>query len=296
MSSDEASYGVTYTSISSDYEEPSDAGPEYLEYLASSDVEIPIEDQPYAAAAPSPITLSLSYIADSDPEKDLEDESEDEPTDYLDEEDEHLALADSTAVSPVVDHVPSPKETDPFETDESATTPPPLAYRTTDRMSIRSQAPILFPPEAEVARLLSIPIPPPSPLTLLSSPLPQIPSPPTHTSLTYAEAHLGFRAARIQLRNTSPPPLPSPPLPPPSSPLLYHQLIIGRKFPRLTYHLRRGYVRYGITNTWDELMDAIQEGAPTTLEGVNARATELAETHERDTQDLYAHMEDAQDS
>ncbi|GJX89111.1 hypothetical protein Tco_0341125 [Tanacetum coccineum] len=38
------------------------------------------------------------------------------------------------------------------------------------------------------------------------------------------------------------------------------------------------------------------EGTPTTLEGVNARVIELAETHERDTQDLYAHLEDAQDS
>ncbi|GKE03284.1 hypothetical protein Tco_1395302 [Tanacetum coccineum] len=48
--------------------------------------------------------------------------------------------------------------------------------------------------------------------------------------------------------------------------------------------------------TMDELVDAIQEGALTTLEGVNARVTELAETHERDTQDLYAHLEDAQDN
>ncbi|GJW75676.1 hypothetical protein Tco_0135046 [Tanacetum coccineum] len=55
-------------------------------------------------------------------------------------------------------------------------------------------------------------------------------------------------------------------------------------------------VGYGITNTWDELVDAIQEGAPTTLKRVNARVTKLAETYERDTQDLYAHLEDAQDS
>ncbi|GJS84626.1 hypothetical protein Tco_0751167 [Tanacetum coccineum] len=48
--------------------------------------------------------------------------------------------------------------------------------------------------------------------------------------------------------------------------------------------------------TMDELVDAIQEGAPTTLEGVNARVTELAETHERHNQDLYAHLEDVQDS
>ncbi|GKF45643.1 hypothetical protein Tco_0135445, partial [Tanacetum coccineum] len=61
----------------------------------------------------------------------------------------------------------------------SAATPPPHAYRTTARMSIRAQAPISFPSEAEVARLLAIPTPPPSPLTPLSSPLPRIPSPPT---------------------------------------------------------------------------------------------------------------------
>ncbi|GKG60173.1 hypothetical protein Tco_0609837, partial [Tanacetum coccineum] len=41
--------------------------PEYPEYLASSDVEAPLEDQPLPAVA-SPTTLSLSYVADSDPE------------------------------------------------------------------------------------------------------------------------------------------------------------------------------------------------------------------------------------
>ncbi|GJY03000.1 hypothetical protein Tco_0361152 [Tanacetum coccineum] len=250
MSSDEASSGVTYTLISSDYEEPSDAssprvvvyrydglpmhpvdpyveavlqappspdyvpgpeepkqappspdyvpGPEYPEYLAPSDAEIRVEDQHYAADA-SPTTLSPGYIVDSDPKEDSEDESEDGPTDYPadigddddddsfgddaddedeeeaskeDEEEEHLAPADSTVISPAVDPVPSAEETEPFETDESATTPPPPAYRTTSRMFVRSQAPIPFPSEAEVDRLLALPTPPPSPLTPLSSPLP----------------------------------------------------------------------------------------------------------------------------
>ncbi|GJZ88921.1 hypothetical protein Tco_0660703 [Tanacetum coccineum] len=35
---------------------------------------------------------------------------------------------------------------------------------------------------------------------------------------------------------------------------------------------------YGITDTWDDLVEAIQEIAPTTLEGVNQRVTELATT------------------
>nr|GFC90581.1 hypothetical protein [Tanacetum cinerariifolium] len=93
-------------------------------------------------------------------------------------------------------------ETEPFETDESATTPPP-AYCTTARMSIRAQKPISFPSEVEVDRLLTIPTPPPSPLTPLSSPLPRIllplfhvPSPLT-TSPTYTKAPLGYKAVRI---------------------------------------------------------------------------------------------------
>ncbi|GKB35739.1 hypothetical protein Tco_0880681, partial [Tanacetum coccineum] len=78
------------------------------------------------------------------------------------------------------------------------------------RMSIRAQAPIPFLSEAEVDRLLAIPTPPPSSLTPLSSPLPQIPLPPLPvpsplaTSPTYAEAPLGFKAAEIRLRVASP--------------------------------------------------------------------------------------------
>nr|GFD05983.1 hypothetical protein [Tanacetum cinerariifolium] len=35
---------------------------------------------------------------------------------------------------------------------------------------------------------------------------------------------------------------------------------------------------YGITDTWDEIVDKMMEIAPTTLEGVNERATELDST------------------
>nr|GEW37102.1 hypothetical protein [Tanacetum cinerariifolium] len=169
MSSDEASSRITYTSISSDYEDSSYTGtaftdyvlgPEYPEYLATSDAEILVEDQPHAIDA-SPTALSPGYIDDCD----LEDESEDGLTDYPadggddddddssgddaddedEEEDEHLASADSTYVSPAVDHVLSTEETEPFETDESTTTPPPPpAYCTNTKMFVRSQTPISF--------------------------------------------------------------------------------------------------------------------------------------------------------
>nr|GEW77300.1 hypothetical protein [Tanacetum cinerariifolium] len=84
-----------------------------------------------------------------------------------------------------VDLVPSVEETKPFETDESmATPPPPPAYLTTSRMYVRTQTPISFLSEAEVARLLALPTPPSSLLTSLSSPLPQIPSPPKRLLFT----------------------------------------------------------------------------------------------------------------
>ncbi|GKE93918.1 hypothetical protein Tco_1575013 [Tanacetum coccineum] len=155
-----------------------------------------MEDHPLPADASS-IALSPGYIADSDPEEDEEDPEEDpaeggyneddessddddnddeEDVEEDEEEEEHLAPADSTDVaSPAVDHVPSAEEIEPFKTDESAATPPPPpAYRTTSRMYVQTQTPIPFPSEAEVARILALP----TPVTPLSSPLPQIPSPP----------------------------------------------------------------------------------------------------------------------
>ncbi|GJW05277.1 hypothetical protein Tco_1564133 [Tanacetum coccineum] len=176
--------------------------PEYPEYLVPSDDEAPMEDQPLPADA-SPVALSPGYVADSDPEEDPEEDhadypadggdDDDEPSDDDDDDDdtddkdeepfedeadkEHLAPADSPAI-PVTDLVPSVEDTEAFETDEAAPTHVPSPRRHTARMFVRPQTPVPFPSEAEVERLLALPIPPPSLLTLLSSPLPQIPSPP----------------------------------------------------------------------------------------------------------------------
>ncbi|GJX80811.1 hypothetical protein Tco_0328960 [Tanacetum coccineum] len=127
------------------------------------------------------------------------------------------APVDSIVVAlPAVNHAPSAEETEPFETDESAATPPPHpAYRVTARISIQDEPPTSFWSDTEVARLLAIPTPPPSPFSPCSSPLPQIPSPPLPVSPpppaspTYP---LGYRAAMIRLRaealstSHSPPP------------------------------------------------------------------------------------------
>ncbi|GKD64833.1 hypothetical protein Tco_1306941, partial [Tanacetum coccineum] len=153
----------------------------------------------------TPTADSPGYVPESDPEEDSkEDDNEDpkeDPTDYPvdreddandedessdddedddvdiegdEEEDEHPAPANFTAVALLaVDHASSAKETELFETDESAATPPPHpAYRITTRMSIRDEPPTPFWSKAEIARLLAIPSPPPSPLSPWSSPLP----------------------------------------------------------------------------------------------------------------------------
>nr|GEZ33298.1 hypothetical protein [Tanacetum cinerariifolium] len=199
--------------------------PVYLKFMPAEDDIQPAEEQPLHVVA-SPTTKSRGYIDESDPEEDLvdypadggdegddEDESSDDDEDddidiEGDEEDEYLAPADSTAVAlPAIDQAPSAEETEPFETDESAATPPlHPAYRVTVRMSIRPQTPISLPSDIEIARLMAIPTPPPSPLSPLSSPLPQIPSlplpllSPPPTDPTYKEAPLGYRVARIRWR------------------------------------------------------------------------------------------------
>ncbi|GJQ96854.1 putative reverse transcriptase domain-containing protein [Tanacetum coccineum] len=75
-------------------------------------------------------------------------------------------------------------------------------------MSIRDKPPIPFWYEAEIARLLAIPSPPPSPLSSWSSPLPQIPSPSLPVSPVLLPASptypLGYRAAMIRQRAEAP--------------------------------------------------------------------------------------------
>ncbi|GJS29944.1 hypothetical protein Tco_0490564, partial [Tanacetum coccineum] len=141
-------------------------GPEHV------DDEIVAADQPYVEDA-SHTTQSPDYVPESDPEADPEEDDdedpEEDPVDYpadggddgddehepseedgdddvdieADEdkeegEEEHPAPANSVVIAlPTTDHAPSAEETEPFETDESAATPPPHpAYRVIARISI----------------------------------------------------------------------------------------------------------------------------------------------------------------
>ncbi|GJX47132.1 hypothetical protein Tco_0272322 [Tanacetum coccineum] len=53
---------------------------------------------------------------------------------------------------------------------------------------------------------------------------------------------------------------------------------------------------YGIRDTWDDLVGAIQEIAPTTLEGVNQRVIELSSTVDEEDEIIYSQLDDARRS
>ncbi|GKD45907.1 hypothetical protein Tco_1270552, partial [Tanacetum coccineum] len=176
--------------------------PVYPEFMPPEDEVLPAEEQPLPVAV-SPTADSPGYVPESDPEEDPEedddDDPEEDPADYSadggddghdedessdddeddvdieedDKEEEHPAPVDSTAVAlPAVDHALSAEETEPFETDESAATPPPHpAYRVTARISIRDELPTPFWSDTKIP---SPPLPP------ILSPLPI--SPPLHVS------------------------------------------------------------------------------------------------------------------
>ncbi|GKF83961.1 hypothetical protein Tco_0248859, partial [Tanacetum coccineum] len=132
-----------------------------MNFAKHANDEIVAEDQPYAEDA-SPTAQSPNYVPDDDEEGSSEDDDMDIEADDDEEEEEHLAPADSIVVALLAtDQAPSAEETEPFETDESAATPPPHpSYRVTARISIPAPVPVLAWSDLEVARLLAISTPP----------------------------------------------------------------------------------------------------------------------------------------
>nr|GEV23589.1 hypothetical protein [Tanacetum cinerariifolium] len=176
---------VTYTAVSSHLEAPPS-----LDYVPGP------EHQPSPVYVPE--FVPEPFDLDEDPEDDPKENPADYPADEGDEGNDEDKSSDDDE-----DDDNDIEETETFESDESVATPPPHpVYRVTARTSIRPQTPISFPSDTEIARLMAIPTPPPLLLSSLSSPLPQIPSPPLPllllppTDPTYEEAHLGYRAAR----------------------------------------------------------------------------------------------------
>nr|GEV92802.1 reverse transcriptase domain-containing protein [Tanacetum cinerariifolium] len=184
----------------------------------------------------------------------------DEDEEDEEEEEDHLASADSAVVVPTVELVSPPERTEPV-------IPPPSTDITITeaRITVWLQASISLPPEAETLRIAS-----------------------THALIDVVTVAL-----------------PSPPLPPP----LYIPPPVDRMDdipetelpPRKKSCLFALGPRYKVgeistARPTGDLAEVVPEIAPMTLGDINTRVTGLAELHEHDTQDLYALLEDAQDS
>ncbi|GJT75817.1 hypothetical protein Tco_1042542 [Tanacetum coccineum] len=300
--------------------------PIYPEYIPLEDEhELPAEEQPLPPVD-SPTAESPGYVTESDPEEDPEeyedDETEDGPVDYPmdggddgddddgdssrddaddedededeedEEEEEHLAPADSAVVVPTDEPVSPPEGTEPV-------IPPPSTDITIGaRITVRPQASISLPPEAEVERLLAMTTPSPSPPISLSPPsagerLARCTAPPAHSSPPPVPSPLlpssgcptqiqTLRIASTQaLIDAVTAALPSPPLTSTST-IFIHTPLLTSSTARPTGG--RG-VDYGFVSTVDA--EARRQG----ISEVGA-----FELQEHDSQDLYALLENAQDS
>nr|GEW42328.1 hypothetical protein [Tanacetum cinerariifolium] len=264
--------------------------PEYPEYLAPSDDEAPLADYPADGGD-----------GDDEPSDDddtNDEDSEEEP--FEDEEDDKEEEEDAEAL----------------EADEPTHAPEspiiiPLSQTRLHRAqkTVRPEPPMSASMEACLARHATLPSPP---LLVPSLPLP-FPSPLT-TSPTDTGATLGYKAAGIRMRDL----LPSTPhrtdileadMPPRkraylTTPALGFEIEesfaagAARQPGPTKSDLRRYMVEhagYGITDTWDEIVNTLMEIAPTTLEGVNERVTELDTTVKQRTDEFDIHFEEAQD-
>nr|GFA73548.1 hypothetical protein [Tanacetum cinerariifolium] len=229
------------------------------------------------------------------------------------EEEEHPAPADSVVVAPTVaDQAPSVEETEPFETDESPATPPPHpAYRTTARISIPTLIP--FPP-------IPLTLSPPSPILAPAPPLSHIRS-------------LGYRAAMIRLRDEAASTSHSPQLQLPSvsrmedkpevtlPPRKRLDIALGPRYevgesssaaaarPAGGFRADYGFVAtvdreimrdperevgYGITDSWDEIMETLQGAPDSTDTELGGYVREFETRVRQDMDKIYMRLDDEQ--
>ncbi|GJW48134.1 hypothetical protein Tco_0079780 [Tanacetum coccineum] len=297
-----ASYAVTYTSVYTDSEpgrvfcgadeEISDGGiPRVIVYgydglpMQPDEHVFPVEEKPLppvdSPTVESPgIALLTNPLDGGDDGYDDDDDSsgndvDDEEEDEEDEEEEHLAPVDSAVVIPTVEPVSPPEGTEPV-------IPSPSTDITTigARITVRLQASISLPPEAEVERLLVILTPSPSPPISLSPPsagerlarddLPESELPPRKRLC------LSTLGSRYEVGESST-----------ARPIEDRGIDYGFVSTVDAEARRQGIseVGYGIRDTWVNPAKAVLEIAPMTLGEVNTRVTKLAELHEHDTHD-----------
>ncbi|GJZ70280.1 putative reverse transcriptase domain-containing protein [Tanacetum coccineum] len=264
---------------------PSPDYPEYPEYLAPSDDEAPMEDQPLPDDA-SPVALSPGYVTNSNPEEDPEEDFEEEHDDGDTRKGGALALADLLlymllTLFPlwVLRHL---------DCNASAPTPrsPQLYGSPLPRQSRKHEKTVRLEPPCQPSHE--------------GTHCENAAQPTPHTW-----APLGIRAVRIQIRAASPPLLlpstshmtgiPEAEMPPRKRACF---AILAPRF-EIGESLTAGAARQPgpalEADTWDEIVEAMMEVAPTTLKRVDQRVTELDITVRYRTEEFHVRFEEAYD-
>ncbi|GKD32567.1 hypothetical protein Tco_1248076, partial [Tanacetum coccineum] len=225
-----------------------------------------------------------------DEEGSSEDDDMDIEADDEEDEEEHLAPADSVVVAlPATDQAPSAEETEPFETDESTATPPPHpAYLVTARISIPAPVPTPVWSDAEVARLLAIstPLPTSSPPLILPSASrredrPEVTLPPRkRLGIALGPRYEGGESSSAAAARSA------------------RGLRADYGFvATIDRDIRRDSereVRYGIIDSWDEIVETLQ-GVPVSTDMKLGRHMTAFETRVRqDKDEIYIWLDDEQ--
>ncbi|GKC43279.1 hypothetical protein Tco_1061001, partial [Tanacetum coccineum] len=313
-----------YIPLEDDHEFPAEEQP--LPHVDSSTTESPgyvtesdPEEDPEEYEDDETEDGPVDYPMDGEDDEDDDDgdssrddtDGKDEDDEDEEEEEEHLAPADSAIVVPIDEPVFPPEGTEPV-------VPPPSTDITIGaRITVQPQTSISLTPEAEVERLLAMTTPSPSPpislspsstregLALIDAVTAALPSPPLPPCLyipppvdrrddipeseqpPHKRLYLSTLGSRYEVGKSST-----------ARPTRGLGIDYGFISTVDAEERRQGTkdVGYGIRDTWVDSAEAVPELAPMTVGEVNTRVTEHAEPHEHDTQDLYALLEDAQDS
>nr|GEW68823.1 putative reverse transcriptase domain-containing protein [Tanacetum cinerariifolium] len=248
----------------------------YPEFMPAEDDILPTEEQPLPAAA-SPTTESPGYIDESDPEEDPEDDPEEDLADYP---------ADKGDEGDDEDESSDDDEDDDIDIKGMRRRMSPLLLLTLQLLLC--QPLIRLHLLRRLSRLRPTSLRPHHHHTLHTTaerdeiPKANLPLRKRLCTAYTSTYELGesFAAAAARLKE-------------PVRDDLYRFVDIVEQGEGST--LAAIEVSYSITDTWDDLVRAIQETAPTTVEGVNQRVTELSTTFDQETSMIYDMIEVKQD-
>ncbi|GJZ25576.1 hypothetical protein Tco_0569829 [Tanacetum coccineum] len=292
-------------------EEPEQAppSPDYVPGPEHDDDEIIAEDQPYAEDA-SPIAPSPDYVPETDPEADPEEDGdedpEEDPIDYrwmededddmdveIDEEaeEEHLAPAypvvvalPATAPSAEINCYIFPTSITHYLMVFITTQIPFPLSTTTDTLSHLSHTQILFPTITTLSVLTT-----PPPIVLfnlgLSSCYIRMSAEAAATSIQYHYNHPSYFPYQTRLATTTPAT---------SAPISFPPYIERTDLRQDSCDPER-YVGYGITDSWDEIVETLQGSSYyRTIIELGAHMREFESMVRRDTDEIYTRLDDEQ--